>query len=42
MINETMHLFTAGAGVYLLKSFLGHYIEKFTINYLGTRKGFYA
>ena len=42
MMNETIHMFGAGAGVYGIRQLLGNYINKFTINYLGIKRGGYA
>jgi hypothetical protein len=42
ILHEFLHLFSAGVGTYMVKSLLGTGIEKFTINYLGTRRGQYA
>ena len=42
MMNEFIHMVSAGAGVYAIKGLVGNYIDRFTLNYLGQRRQLYG
>jgi hypothetical protein len=41
MMNSTIHMFSAGAATFLLKGLLGNHITKYSVSYLGEKRGLY-
>lgn len=42
IVNSSIHMISAGMFTFLMKGLVGNALDRFTVQYLGNRKGLYA
>lgn len=42
IVNSTIHMISAGMATFFMKALVGGFIDRTTVNYLGTKRGLYA